>query len=299
MENNPQSEKKNKNTLWLALLAVSVLLNIFQWWKQSNTVTVYEQRVDTLIIERVNVEKELNDTRSELGNYKGMNKQLDSLLADANLKVDEQDKRIKNLIKSEKNAANLNAKLRGELDELRRMREEYLGKIDSLLITSQALAVEKEMLSSSVKTLSQNLESTVNTASVLAAEYFKTTSYKKKSEGKYTTTALAKRTNKVEVCFDVLENKIARAGEKKIYLRILTPDGKIMGERAAGSGTFKKGGSGEEEMYSASATINYANTKQNVCVAYEEAERIYPKGTYSIEIYVDGNMSGATSLTLK
>lgn len=299
MESSPQPENKNKNTLWLILLAVSVLLNIFQWWKQSNTVTVYEQRVDTLIIERVNVEKELNDTRSELGNYRGMNKQLDSLLADANQKVDAQDKRIKNLIKSEKNSSKLNSKLRGELDELRRMREEYLGKIDSLLMTTQALVVEKEMLSSSVKTLSQNLENTVNTASVLTAEYFKTTSYKKKGEGKYTTTALAKRTNKVEVCFDVLENKIAKAGEKKVYLRILTPDGKVMGERATGSGTFKKGGSGEEEMYSASTTLGYTNTKQNVCIAYEEAERIYPKGTYNVEIFVDGNISGATTFTLK
>jgi uncharacterized protein YeeX (DUF496 family) len=299
MENNPQSEKKNKNTLWVVLLAVSVLLNIYQWRKQSNTVTVYEQRVDTLVIERVNVEKELTETRGELNNYKGMNAQLDSLLADANNKVDAQDKRIKSLIKKEKSATELNAKLKGELNELRAMREEYLSKIDSLLVTNQMLKEEKEQLTTSVKSLTKNLESTVSTASVLAAEYFKTTSYKKKAEGKYTTTALAKRTNKMEVCFDILDNKIAKAGEKNIYLRILTPDGKVMGERATGSGTFKKGGSGEEVMYSSASTIKYANTKQNVCLNYEEAERIYPKGTYNVEIYVDGNMSGTTTFSLK
>jgi hypothetical protein len=299
MENNPQSEKKSKNTLWLVLLAISVLLNIYQWRKQANTVTVYEQRVDTLVVERLNVQSELNDTRNELNNYKGVNAQLDSLLVDANTKVDEQDKRIKNLIKKEKNATELNTKLKGELEELRRMREEYLSKIDSLLVSNQALTVEKEMLSSSVKSLSQNLEATVSTASILAAEYFKVTPYKKKSEGKYTTTALARRANKIEVCFDVLENKIAKAGEKTVYLRILTPEGKVMGERATGSGTFKKGSSGEDVMYSSSATLDYKNTKQNVCVAYEEAERIYPKGTYNIEIYVDGNMSGTTAFTLK
>ena len=299
MESKPQSDKKNKNTLWLVLLAVSVLLNIFQWWKQSNTVTVYEQRVDTLVIERVNVEKELNDTRSELNNYKGMNSQLDSLLADANKKVDEQDKRIKNLIRKEKSATDLNTKLKGELGELRRMREEYLGKIDSLLVSNQALTIEKEMLSSSVKSLTKNLESTVSTASVLAAEYFRVTPYKKKGEGKYTTTALARRTNKVEVCFDVLENKITKGGDKNIYMRILTPDSKVMGERASCSGTFKKGGSGEEVMYSATSSINYANAKQNVCLNYEEAERIYPKGTFNVEVYVDGNLSGTTTFTLK
>ncbi|MBK5284802.1 MAG: hypothetical protein JJE25_05330, partial [Bacteroidia bacterium] len=45
MENTPKSENKNKSTLWIVLLAASVLLNIYQWRKQSNTVTVYEQRV--------------------------------------------------------------------------------------------------------------------------------------------------------------------------------------------------------------------------------------------------------------
>lgn len=299
MENTAPSEKKNKSTLWIVLLAVSVLLNIFQWRKQSNTVTVYEQRVDTLIVERVNVEKELNDTRTELNNYKGMNAQLDSLLADANKKVDDQDKRIKSLVKKEKNTAALNEKLKGELDELRKMREEYLGKIDSLLVVNQTLSAEKEQLTTSVKSLTKNLESTVSTASVLAAEYFKITPFKKKGENKYSETALAKRTNKVEVCFDVLENKIAKAGEKRVYLRILTPDGKVMGERATGSGTFKKAGSGEEVMYSSTSSIDYKNAKQNVCINYEEAERIYPKGTFNVEIYVDGSISGTTTFTLK
>jgi hypothetical protein len=154
-------------------------------------------------------------------------------------------------------------------------------------------------LTTSVQSLTKNLETTVNTASVLSAEYFKVTPYKKKSNDKYAETALARRTNKVEVCFDMLENKIAKPGDKNVYLRILTPEGKVMGDRGTGSATFKKGGSGEELMYSSMQTVTYNNTKQNVCTAYEEAERIYPKGTYTAEIYIDGNMSGATTFTLK
>ncbi|MBK5286609.1 MAG: hypothetical protein JJE25_14540, partial [Bacteroidia bacterium] len=256
-------------------------------------------RVDTLVIERINVEKELDETRNELNNYKGMNSQLDSLLADANKKVDERDSRIRKLIKTEKSGTELNNKLKAELDELRKMREEYLSKIDSLLVSNQMLKAEKEQLSTSVKSLTKNLETTVSTASVLASEYFKVATYKKKSENKYTTTALAKRTNKVEVCFDILENKIAKAGEKNVYLRILTPDGKVMGDKGTGSASFKKGGSGEDVMYSSTVPITFANAKQNVCLNYEEAERIYPKGTYNIEIYVDGNMSGTTTFSLK
>jgi len=298
MENNP-SAKKNKNTSLIVLLVLSVLLNVYQWWNHSDTITVYEQKVDTLIIERVNVEKELGETRNELNNYKGMNSQLDSMLAEAITRVDKQDQRIKELIKKEKNAGQLNTKLKAELQELRAMREEYLSKIDSLLVSNQMLKEEKEQLSTSVKSLTKNLETTVSTASVLAAEYIKVTPYKKKSNDKYTTTALAKRTNKVEVCFDLLENKIAKAGDKNIYLRILTPEGKVMGDRGAGSAAFKKPGTGEDVMYSAMQTVAYNNAKQNVCLAYEEAERVYPKGTYTAELYTDGSMSGTATFTLK
>lgn len=298
MENTPP-DKKNKNTTLIVLLVLSVLINIYQWWNHSDTITVYEKRVDTLIIERVNVEKELGETRNELNNYKGMNSQLDSMLGEANARVDAQEKRIRDLVKTEKNAATLNTKLKQELEELRSMREEYLGKIDSLLVANQMLKEEKEQLSTSVQSLTKNLETTVSTASVLAAEYFKVTPYKKKSNDKYSETALAKRTNKVEVCFNLLENKIAKAGDKSVYLRILTPEGKVMGNRSTGSSTFKKPGSDEEMMYSSMQTVTYNNAKQNVCVAYEEAERIYPKGTYTAEIYTDGSMSGATTFTLK
>src|SRR5262249_51578398 len=120
-----------------------------------------------------------------------------------------------------------------------------------------------------------------------------------KSNDKYSETALAKRTNKVQVCFDLLENKIAKAGDKTLYLRILTPDGKVMGNRSGGSSAFKKPGSDEEVMYSSMQTVTYNNTKQNVCLAYEEAERIYPKGNYTAEVYTDGSMSGTTTFILK
>lgn len=297
MENNAPGKKSN--TTLIVLLVLSVLLNLFQWWNHTDTVTVLEHRQDTLIIEGLKVKDELNETRNELNNYMGMNSQLDSMLAEANARVDEQDKRIKDLIKKEKNSATLNARLKEELQQLRAMREDYLSKIDSLLVSNQMLKEEKEQLTTSVKSLTKNLESTVTTASVLSAEYIKVTTYKKKSNDKYTTTALAKRTNKVEVCFDLLENRIAKPGDKNIYLRIVTPEGKVMGERATGSGMFAKPGTEEEVMYSSMQTVAYNNAKQNVCLAYEEAERIYPKGTYTAEIYTDGNMSGTATFMLK
>ena len=46
----------------------------------------------------------------------------------------------------------------------------------------------------------------------------KAVSYKRRDNGKYVETLLAKRTHKLDVCFDVLDNKIAKAGQRAASL---------------------------------------------------------------------------------
>src|SRR5947207_10317164 len=95
MENSTSAEepKKSSNILIIILLALSVILNIYQWRTHSTTITNFEQKVDTLVVERVNVEKEMADTKSELEKYRGISSNLDSLLNEANRKIDEQEKK--------------------------------------------------------------------------------------------------------------------------------------------------------------------------------------------------------------
>lgn len=299
METPNQEQKKGKGTLWIVLFLLSGALNIYQWMHQTTTVNMYEQKVDTLVVERVNVEKELSDTKAELEKYRGISANLDSLLNEANAKIEEQAKKIKDINSREKNMASLNVKLKQQLADLQALRDEYLGRIDSLLMANKQLVTEKEQLTSNVESLSKNLESTVATASVLKSEYIKVQSFKRKSSGKFVETAMAKRTHKLTVCFDVLDNKIAKSGEKTVYLKITEPGGKAIGNRSTGSNSFKTS-SGEEVMYAATTTLTYTGAKQNVCMNYEEQQdKMFPAGTYLIEVYIDGSLSGAGSYTLR
>ena len=295
----PKSNEGKKGKGLIVLLLVSVVLNIYQWINHSTQMTTYEQRVDTLYVERTNIEKELTDARTELNKYWGINAGLDSLLKEANIKMDEQEKAILKIKKSEKNYAALSKKLKTQLSDLQGLRDEYLGRIDSLLISNKQLTTEKEELTGTVKSLSKNLQTTVTTASVVKAEYLVTKSYKRRSNGKFVETAMAKRTHKMEVCFDLLDNKIAKTGDKNVYLKITEPGGKPIGNKSTGSASFKTA-SGEEVMYAATTTINYTGAKQNVCLSFEEKEdKLFPPGTYLIEVYVDGTLSGASSYALK
>jgi len=299
METQNPDQKKSGGTLWIILLLLSVILNIYQWRNHSTKITSYEQKVDTLYVERTNFEKELVETRAELNKYQGISSNLDSLLKEANDKIDQEEKKLRDITKHEKNDLELNKKLKEQLADLQTLRDDYLGRIDSLLMVTKQLQSDKEQLTGTVEHLSKNLETTVNTASMLKSEYIKTKSYKRKNSGKFVETAMAKRAHKLEVCFDVLDNKIAKPGDKNVYLKITEPGGKPIGNKSTGSASFKTAG-GEEVMYAATTTINYTGDKQNVCLSYEEKEdKMFPAGTYLIEIYIDGNLSGASSYVMK
>ncbi len=299
MENSSKKSGNNNVRLLLILLLVSIGLNIWLYISKTNIQEAYRIEKENLVTANLDIEKELNDTYSELNQYKGINNQLDSLLKEANGKVDEQKARIQELIRKEGNSAKLNKQLMAELADLRKMKDEYLERIDALLVENEQLKKEKNDLNSTVENLTKNLESTVNTASMLRAEYVKVNAYKKRSNDKYSSTAMARRTNKIETCFTVLENKIAKGGEKMVYLRLIEPGGKILGNRSEGSSSFKKAGSSEELLYSISKAIDYKNANEDVCVSWEENDRVFATGTYMIEIYIDGNLSGVTSLNLR
>jgi DNA repair exonuclease SbcCD ATPase subunit len=259
----------------------------------------YKVEKDSLITARVDVEKELTDTYTELNQYKGINSRLDSLLSEANGKVDEQKAKIDALIKREGNSKKLNKELQAELAELKKLRDQYLEKIDALLVENEQLKKDKNELTTTVESLTKNLESTVTTASLLRAEYLKINSFKKRNNDKYTSTVMAKRTNKIDACFTILENKIAKSGSKTVYLRILEPGGKVIGNRSEGSSSFKLTGTNEDVLYTMSKTVDYTNDKQDVCIIWEEADRTYAPGSYMVEVYIEGSLSGVSSLTLR
>jgi len=300
MESNQNPQKQNgTNKLLIVLLIASLGLNAYLFTSKNTMQDDYKVEKDSLITARVDVEKELTDTYTELNQYKGINSRLDSLLSEANGKVDEQKAKIDALIKREGNSKKLNKELQAELAELKKLRDQYLEKIDALLVENEQLKKDKNELTTTVESLTKNLESTVTTASLLRAEYLKINSFKKRNNNKYTSTVMAKRTNKIDACFTILENKIAKSGSKTVYLRILEPGGKVIGNRSEGSSSFKLTGTNEDILYTMSKTVEYTNDKQDVCIIWEEADRTYAAGSYMVEVYIDGSLSGVSSLTLR
>lgn len=298
----PNKSSSNKlATLLLALLLLgSVGANIYQWKHQTTTVIQYDTQIDSLLSVRVELERELATAELELEKYRGMSASLDSLLNDANAKIEKQEKTIRELLSKEKNSASLNKKLKKELEELRKMKDEYFEKIDQLVAENQELKAQNEILQESVGGLKKEktvLQDKVNTASALKAEYLKVSAYKKKGNGKFVEAATAKRTNKLELCFTIMDNKIAEKGERMLYAVIKEPSGKVLAGYS--KATFNDASTGEELVATASQKMDYNGNKQNVCLNYENDKRTLPSGTYSFLVYIDGTLVAETAYMLK
>jgi hypothetical protein len=297
-----EEKKSNRSTvLFLALLLlISAGINVYQWRNQSSTVVTYDNQIDSLMTVRIELERELASTSVELEKYRGMSVSLDSLLNDANRNIENKEKKIRDLIKNEKNSAALNAKLKVELEELRKLREDYLDQIDQLVAENKELKEQNVILQESVGGLKKEkteLEGKVTKASELKVEYIKVTAFKKKGSGKFVESAIAKRTNKLEMCFTVMDNAIATPGERMVYVVIKEPTGKVLAGYS--KATFNEASTGEELLGSASQKMDFTGAKQNLCLNYENDERILTSGTYTFMVYIDGTFVGETAYMLK
>ena len=294
------SENKNKsNLLLIILLLLSVGFNIYQYSSKNTIISESKNERDSLITARVDIEKELNETYSELNQYKGENARMDSLLSIANTDLQSYENKIASLLKSESNKEQLNKKLLEELKEIKKLRDQYLEKIDNLLAENSRLKKDNSDLNTKVEQISKDLQNTVNTASILRVEYLNISSFKKKFNDKYAPTLLAKRTNKFDICFTVLENKIAKSGTRTVYLRLISPNGKVIGDRTQGSGSFNDVKSNSQMQFTLSKSLDYTNANANICMTWESVGEKYDVGIYTAEIYIDGVFSSSKTLELR
>ena len=294
------TENKNKtNRLLVLLLLLSIGFNLYQYSAKNIIANESKNERDSLITARIDIEKELNETYTELNQYRGENAQMDSLLSKANIDLQTYENKIGLLLKSESNKEQLNKKLIEEIKEIKKLRDQYLEKIDNLLAENVKLKKDNSDLNTKVEQISKDLQNTVSKASVLRVEYLNISSLKKKYNDKYAPTILAKRTDKFEICFTVLENKIAQRGNRTIYLRLIAPNGKVIGDRAQGSGSFNDVKSKSELQFTLNKSLTYSNENSSICMTWELASEKLETGIYTAEIYIDGEFSSSKTIELK
>lgn len=284
----------------LVITNIYLLILLFNQKQKTNEQVVITKEV---IVERDNVKASLEELKKEYEDLKTDN-------ADLQKEIDEKKAYIEQLLQEaekHKNDAAIIAKLKKETQTLREIMKGYVRTIDSLNTLNQQLVEEKtkvekklgekETVISEMSKKQEELKSTIEKGSILSCSNIKAVAVQIKKGGKKESeTTRAKRANKIKVSFTLGENKIAKAGSRDIYVRIMTPDGKEMAKEYSDlyRFTFNKTSSG---YFAGTENIQYANTQMDVVIYCEGSEPFVP-GTYIIDIVCDGFVIGNTSLKL-
>lgn len=197
-------------------------------------------------------------------------------------------------------------KLKKRNERLREIMNHYLVTIDSLNTLNINLTNRLDETSSKLeattserdklKEINEQSAELLTKGAQLNAFNFVTEAQRYKSIG--SGTKQINKANKVEVItstFTIGENRIARTGNKMIYMQIIDPNGQVLFKRP----TDVVNVSGSEILYSGKREINYQGQLIDMTIVYNLEEQEIPSGNYTIKIFADGALIGKDAFTLK
>jgi hypothetical protein len=304
MTDEKERRDRRRGLFWLipGLLLITNCVTLWLWLKERERVVHERVVTQQITIERDNIKEDLLTLQRD---YQTLQASDVALQKD----IEEKKVRIEELLKeAEKHKGDryIIAKLRKETETLRQIMIGYVHTIDSLNTLNQTLVAEKKTVLKKLDeekekqgTLireKEELKSTIAKGSVLSCFNISAegVSYRKGGK-KEISTSKARKTEKIKVNFTLGENKIAKAGEKTVFIRVMTPDGKELAEGYNDNYKFVFGNS--VGYYAGKQILNYANTEMSA-VAYCNGQGELVPGKYLIEIVCDGVVVGNTSLSL-
>ena len=211
-----------------------------------------------------------------------------------------QQEKIEKLIAIQKDDAYKIRMYRKEMETLRTVLRSYIVQIDSLNLQNQELLAENKQLKNTSRRLSSEKEQLEKDKTQLEEIKNLATSLQVSNMNLVLLTKRDKETKRVRTCtkvrvdFIIRANKVAPAGEKAIFLRIIRPDQVVLG-----SPDLEMIDLGEEQIpASASRIITYENTDLPVSIFWANDGEIVP-GEHLVELYSEGELIGNASFVLK
>lgn len=296
-----EPKRDNMRVVLIILLLLSIILNLYQYYDKGKQAQGYDETIDSLTIDMNEVERQFQLTKAELEQFRGKYVQVDSLLNVANSDLEKKKADIEALLKKGRRSAAETQRLKAQIEEYKTQMEKYVEQIDMLIQENQKLREQNDSLNNELSTSNasrNNLQARLKLAEQIRVDRVSVTNYKKRLiGGKLTSTSLARRTVKSEVCFTILENAVAERGKKLVSLRIMAPNGQPLA--GTSNGTFQDKVTGESLTSTANAQIDFDGASVDQCLAWEGEDNVLEPGDYQIEIYIEGVLVFTSSFTLE
>jgi len=300
IQNKPTGNKNNKFMMVIIILLLGFCgYLIWQNLELKKAIDKGEIAYTEVSSERDQVQAELEEMLKKYEDLETDNQELSAELAAEKAKIEE-------LIKKAKGKDWSIYQLKKETETLRKIMKGYVVQIDSLNQLNNKLTDEnktvKSQLSNEQKKAqeltekNEDLNTLVTVASHLKTLGLKSHGVKVKNDNTGKEMDRAKKVDKIRTSFTVQKNTITKPGKKWIYVRILTPDGRVLSEKTDDSNKFDF--NGVRGLYSSKKEIDYKNEDMQVTIDWVKIDE-FPVGEYNVEVYADGVDIGKTKFTLK
>ena len=300
--------KKFTPILWvIAVLAVlllgAIVFSVFQVTSLKHQVNVAQAENEQLQLtnEQLSLSNEFEAINSEFRQYENQAVQManDTILA----KYTAAKNKVEQLIKELNSEKTKNAKrikdLESQIATLRGLLRNYIAQVDSLTKENAGLRAENQEIKSRNKALNsqvaeisgknKTLTERMTLAEKLNVTGLTLTPLKKNGKQEKNVT----KAKQLKVTFTIPQNNSTPVGAKTIYLRIVNPEGQLLGN--AGSFSFEGG----NVPCSAKKTIEYTGDEMSGVTIYWDVNTTLTPGDYLVELFADNFRIASRHFTLK
>ncbi len=300
--------KKFTPIMWvIAVLAVlllgAIIFSVFQVTSLKHQVNVAQAENEQLQLtnEQLSLSNEFEAINSEFRQYENQAVQManDTILA----KYTAAKNKVEQLIKELNSEKTKNAKrikdLESQIATLRGLLRNYIAQVDSLTKENAGLRAENQEIKSRNKALNsqvaeisgknKTLTERMTLAEKLNVTGLTLTPLKKNGKQEKNVT----KAKQLKVTFTIPQNNSTPVGAKTIYLRIVNPEGQLLGN--AGSFSFEGG----NVPCSAKKTIEYTGDEMSGVTIYWDVNTTLTPGDYLVELFADNFRIASRHFTLK
>lgn len=224
---------------------------------------------------------------SLVSQYNAARQRIENLLSQLNKEKKSNEQSRQHIKELEAEVATLKDICRHYLEEIQRLGKENEGLREEIAQVSQK---NQELTSQVTTATTQNeaLTRKVQLAEKLNVTGVSLSAYNKKGKTENNIT----KARKLGVSFTISPNNTAAPGMKEVYLRIISPEGSLLGS----GGSFKYDGT--TLASTAHRSVEYANDELSTAIYWDVNTTLTP-GEYTIELFCDGNRLTSRRFTMK
>ncbi len=246
-------------------------------------------RSETLLSEKLNLDKSIEKFKMDLTSLKGKNAQLDKVVKETSDQLAKKESEIRKLMAENASLADLKKK-NAELEALRKNLEEQIASLNMNM--EQMIAENKKYndLLASMKTENESLTTHNALLEAMLADNYRIEALKGKHDK---LTVAARRTNKLMVSFDI-PSEIGQG----LYFKIVTPDGKELSSKDDKTAIINFYDENKNLMASLTGTASGSQNAKRAELIYKPEQKL-TKGIYRFNVYNGKEYMGSIQLRLK